>query len=114
MQEIFNFVVQHWQVILSVVLFVASLVVAIVRKKPINSYLAFLFDCCVQSINLVEKLCKLEAPELKGQDKLDLCVDYVLGCLKEAYPGIEASRYKSIVIKTIENILDTPQKKGGK
>lgn len=108
MQLFVTFLVEHWQLILSGLLAVISVVVAILRKKPVNSLDAEIYKLVVNAI------LKTEAEDFDDPKiKLAYAVQLVLDWLRVKYPGLDAKRYASMITYRIEEILYTPTKKGG-
>ena len=54
MQEIFSFLKEYWQLIVAAMVFIVSVVIAIVRKRPINEICTHLYQWCIMAINAVE------------------------------------------------------------
>lgn len=106
MQEVFDFVLSHYEAILSVVTLIVSIVVFILRKKPVDSIMTAIYLAAVEAINFSE------ATDLKGVEKLRYCVGMVEASLKRTYPGINPITYYGYIVDVIEGILSTPQKKG--
>lgn len=106
MQEIFNFLRENWQVIASVITLIISVVVAIIRKKPVDTIFSAIFKCSLEAVK------EAENTGLKGLEKLRYCVGLVEACLKANYPNINPISYYGYIVDVIEDILTTPQKKG--
>lgn len=105
MREIFNFIYSHYEAILSVLTFVISVVILILRKKPVNNILVDINAYIFQGVLLAEKT------DLKGNDKLNYAFNYVVDHLLADYPTLDISRYHKVILNGIELILSTPQKK---
>lgn len=106
MQEIFKFFQQYWQVVLGAILFVVSLIIAIIRKKPFVDIYSHLYACCLAAVNIAEKTA------FKGSDKLDFALGIVYKFLEDVFPNVKGSQYEHTIKVIIEQILTTPQKKG--
>lgn len=105
MQEVFNFILSHWETLLSVVMFILSVVVFIIRKKPVSDVQSVIFKGCLDAIKLAE------CGDKKGKDKLDAALLYVCQYLNSYYPSIDTGKYFNYICSVIEDILSTPQKK---
>lgn len=108
MQEVYRFICAHWETILSILLTIGSVIVFILRKKPVNALLYDLTEACIMAVKVVE------LTELKGLDKLNKAVEIVNKYITIHYPDLDINNYRSIIVSIIENILSTPQKKGEK
>lgn len=106
MREIFNWIFQNWRLVLEGVLLIASVVILIIKKKPINSIITAIYCASVEAIKVAE------LSDYKGKDKLNYCVGIVNASLKHSFPDLEVGTYYHLIVKTIEEILSTPQKKG--
>lgn len=109
MQEIFNFIRENWQVIVSVITLIVSVVIAIVRKKPVTDIYSHILAWTIQAVKIAENT------GLKGDEKLD----YALGFIVEAFHSYYGKDTKlpcslAYIENLVEQVLDTPQKKGGK
>lgn len=107
MIDILNFMKEHWQLILAVVLFVLSFILQLLKKKPISDIETSIYHYCIQAILCVEQ------SDLKGVAKLDSAVMLVSKWLNAQYPNLDTGVYFNLIKKIIEKILETPQKKGG-
>ena len=105
MQEVFNFIISHYEAILSVLTLIISVVVFIIRKKPVSDVQSIIYAGCIQAIKLAE------AGDKKGKDKLDAAVMYVAQYLNDYYPSLDTGKYLNYIAGVIEVILSTPQKK---
>ena len=107
MQEVFNFIFRHLETILTCTLIVLSIILLIVRKKPVSSVLGHIYAIATQCI------CNVEDAGIVGSNaKKQLCIKLVKEMLKIQFPDIDADRYDGIIGDIIENILNTPHKKG--
>lgn len=116
MQEIFKFLQLYWQVVLGVILFVVSFIIAIIRKKPVSDVLSSIYAFAVSAVIEAEGM-KVSADgssfsSLNGKDKLSYAVNAVLSALHQVFPALDVKKYKPLVIDVIEELLTTPQKKG--
>ena len=110
MQEIFNFLKNNWQLIVGVLTFIASVIVAAIRKKPVNDVLSCIYMAAVKAVNSVETI-KVNGEPVSGKDKLNGALYMVARALEADFPNIQVSKYYSLIVSVIENILTTPQKK---
>lgn len=106
MQEIFNFLKENWQLIAAVITLIISVVIAIIRKRPVESIYADLYDVAIDACIEAEKSAN------KGVDKMCAAVSYACNKLSAIYPGINVNKYMTLIAVLIERILTTPQKKG--
>lgn len=106
MREIFNFFSNHWELILSAILFVVSLITALFGKKSNQLISTLVYSIAPEAINAAEKT------GFKGVDKLNYCVGFIFQHLKDNVPGIKLNPYYGLIVSIIERILTTPQKKG--
>lgn len=101
-----DFICNHAEIIVAIVLVVVSFILTLVKKKPVNSIIATIFDLCIKAVNIVES-----SSVLGSDQKLAFALNLVHNFLEEMYPGIQSSQYDSVITKTIEEILSTPHKK---
>lgn len=106
MQEVYNFISSHYELIISGITLIISVVMFIIRKKPITDIYSQLYAWCIAAVNITEKT------NLKGQDKLFYAKDIVFNFIKDKYPKLSADYYNHVISVIIEQILATPQKKG--
>lgn len=71
MQEIFNFLKENWQLIAAVITLIVSVVVAIIRKKPVSDIAAeiAIFAC----YGIIDA----ERSGVPGEVKKARCIEYV-------------------------------------
>lgn len=103
MKEIFDFLKENWQLIAAIITLIISVVIALIRKKPVESIYADLYDVAIDACIEAEKSAD------KGVDKLCKAVGYACNKLNTIYPGINANKYMSLIALLIERILTTPQ-----
>ena len=109
MQDLYNFICAHYETIISVVLTIISVVVFILRKKPLNDVSTNLYKWCIEAINSVE------SSNIDGSShKLNTAIRLVRYAFERYYIGYNFSNYEKIAESYIESILSTPQKKGEK
>lgn len=102
----FDFIKNHYELIGSILLVLASFILMLIKKKPVNSLTSTIYDLAIKAVNLVE------ASNVVGSnEKLAFALKLVHTFLEEIYPGINASQYDTVIINTIEEILTTPHKK---
>lgn len=107
MDEISKFLVNNWQMLLSAVLVIISVVVSAIQKKPITSITSEIYQLVCKAV------LKVEEEGVKGaEQKRGLATMQVLDQLKSIYPKIDAKKYVSYIHLVIEDVLSTPQKKG--
>lgn len=102
----FEFIKNHYELIGACLLLVASVLINLFKKRPVNSLMQVIYDYAIKAIKIVE-----DSNVVGSSEKLALALKLVHTFLEETYPGIKLSSYDSLIIKTIEEILETPQKK---
>lgn len=107
-----DFLRENWKLILEAVVLIASVILLIVKKKPVK-----VLEGVINLLNryVVSAINEAEATGLKGSDKKKYCHDILIG-FAAASLGFDQERtnrlYGEYVDVLIENILSTPQKKG--
>lgn len=106
MEKILKFCLENYRLILDLLSILIVIVFFIIKKKPVNSILEAIYQCCLLGI--------LESEEtgLKGKAKLNYAVDLVNKWLTSRFPKLDFNKYRYLIVNTIEIILSTPQKKG--
>lgn len=111
MDVILKFVCDHSHVIIESVLTIAVLFVTIFKKKVI---LKDTFEIVL--LTLPDLINQAETLKLKGSDKFSYvfnkCVLLIQGITHKKASQI-IDEYSALINEAIENILSTPQKKGG-
>lgn len=107
MQEIFSLIKANWELITGIICLIISVIVSIIRKRPVNDIFSYLYPFCIEAVSTVEKSSILGADQ-----KLNAGISYVVERLRVTFPGIRAEKYLEIIASIIEAILSTPQKKG--
>lgn len=111
MQEVFNFIFSHLEAILSVVTLIISVVVFIVRKKPVlvGDYIkTVILNKLPTFINYAEN------SNFKGDEKCSFALTFLFDELeKDGYGSYSylLHTYYEFARKSLEDILSTPQKK---
>lgn len=105
-----EFLQTYWREIVEVVLLLATFLVALCKKKVkvYDSVSDLVLNILPGAINLAER----ELGAGNGKDKLNFVLNFVEEWLKTNYPEAKFASYKSLIIKQVEAILATPQKKG--
>lgn len=115
MQIIIQWIVDNWQLVASVLLFVLSFILQLIKKKPtqvIDGVREDIFKWCVAAVSFVEN------SGIKGSsEKLDAAIKYVYqNFLDKYYPHEDNAQsffyiqYSEMARRYIEAILSTPQK----
>lgn len=121
MQEFGKFIVDNWKIILEVILLILSVVLFILKKKPVkvvDSVKTFIVRALPTFINSAEKYVDVFEPTRKitGEEKMRMvlhdCYTFMIDEL--GVPQEDLCIYTSWLREAIEDILDTPQKKGEK
>ena len=104
-----DFFLSYWREVLEVVVLLTTLILWIIRKKPVN-----IIDTCKELICLVLPAFIREAETLftNGKEKLDFVIDKTVKFLQSSYPDIKmTSDVLKFIKDQVENILSTPVKK---
>lgn len=110
MEVIKNIFINYWLLIVAAIIFILSFILQLFKKKPINSILDDIYKFAILAINETE-LYSMVDPNVKGESKLVMAVEYVLKWLQALYPDLNVNQYAGYVKDIIESILTTPQKK---
>lgn len=107
-----EFLIEYWRDILSIVVMLTTLVLWLVRKKPVK-----VIDTIKESILRLLPYCISEAEKLTGvtgADKKAFALDMISAYLKEfiSCGDDELKTYLQFASEQVEVILSTPQKKG--
>lgn len=105
---VIDFIVKYWDIIVSLVMVIASLVLALIKKKPVlnemDNILLKVLDKLPEWINSAETL--------KGADvKKSLVLESVKKYVSNEFSVILPQSYIDFIGSKIEDILSTPQKK---
>lgn len=110
MERILKFVVNHWELVSSLLILIVTGVIQLFKKKPVtvvDSLKAVIMKIIPLAISATEINCVK-----KGSEKLDHCLDIVYGAVKDEITLSEFNKnYKKFVVDQIEMVLATPQKK---
>lgn len=107
---IWNFIKENWQLILEVAVLVVSVVMFLVRKKPVK-VVDSLKEVIVRILPALIVMAENQ-DGLKGSDKLKFVLDELKKVLTElGYSGDVLSQYLPFAAEQVEVILSTPQKK---
>ena len=106
MREIFNFLTDNWQYIVAVFTLVVSVIISLIRKRPVTDVYSAIYQWCLVAIEMAENT------DLKGSEKMD----YALGFVVQAFKARYGSNTKlpcslAYIEMQIEQILELPQKK---
>lgn len=110
MEFIKNLLINNWPLLVSVVIFILSFILQLLKKKPISSILDDIYRLAIIAVKEVEVFSMVD-PNCKGQVKLDMAIEYVLKWLNALYPDLNVNSYVGNAKNIIEDILTTPQKK---
>ena len=107
---VINFIKENWKLILEVLLLLVSVIMFLVRKKPVK-----VVDTLKETIvRILPALIVLAEKQdgLKGSDKLKFVLDELKKVLTDLGYGDEIlSQYLPFAAEQVEVILSTPQKK---
>lgn len=104
---VIDFIKENWQLIASVITLICSLVIFILKKKPVINEM----DCIL--LKVLEKLPSWisQAESLKGADvKKSLVIESVKKYVKSEFSYSLPDSYIALIDSYIEKILETPQK----
>lgn len=103
----------YWKEIVSVVLFIASVIIFIIRKKPFNIVNSLFFNLFLM---VMKAICVTEDNYKHGcllkEDKKDYCLSLVEKQFSTSYPELDFKDFLSTASQFVEAILSTPEKKG--
>lgn len=106
-----DFFKNYWQVVLDAILVIISIILFVKKKKPIE-----VIDTLKQLMTtwLPGVITSAEKSGLKGQDKLNYCINALYEVFVKDYLSYSdfLKRYRDYLVNQIEAILSTPQKKG--
>ena len=106
MDSFVNFIQNYWQVILAVITVILEIVLLIIKKRPLTEILD---NSAYKDLIILIKDAEAMYGEKNGQKKLE----YVLTAFCNL-KGINKDSWNYESVKAlIENVLETPQKKGG-
>lgn len=102
-----EFLQEYWHVLIRIVLLIIVTCVTLFKKKVkvVDTIKEQILAKLPDFVNMVEK-----NPHDPGT-KLDICVSAVNFWLNSIIPDFKIGSYDDFIIKNIENILSTPQKK---
>lgn len=111
MQEVIDFLSLYWREILEVILLIISVVVFIVKKKPVK-----VIDTVKECITRLLPYCIYEAEKQedlkgKGEKKKIFALSVLYKLLQEFGYEEVYDQYREYAAEQIEVILSTPQKK---
>lgn len=116
LKEIF---ITYWKPIVGAICVLVSFILLLVKKKPLNDIFSVIIPFVIKGIQYAED-CHYDDVWKKSDDKLQTAIAYVLVNLCDYY-GLERTaeninkfeRYRTLITMLIEEVLSTPQKKGG-
>ena len=107
MREILEILITYWKPIVGLLFTIAGFIIAIIKKKPISSIEADIYDFCYKAVIATE------ATGIKGSDnKKSFCINEVNKLLLKKYPTLDVDSYAYLISVTIEMFLIAPHKKG--
>lgn len=112
MSQVINFLVENWKIIAMVALCIFELVIFLVKKKPqvnLCDHIKSLVDEFAPSFIILA-----EMSGTTGSEKLSFVVKSLMDKIKKFVSSKDEDFWKSYIIKRVEAILSTPQKKEGK
>ena len=106
---ILEFLKEHYDLILGCLSFIISVVILIVKKRPVFNNMDAIKEDILEV--LPSLIVQVENPGF-GSGKKANVMELVKVYLEKKYHFYEFDTIKDFVGKAIENILETPQKKG--
>lgn len=108
-----DFIKAHYELVGSCVLLVLSLLLTLLKKKPVKVIDSVMTAICRVLPGLLTEAEKLFG-QGRGEDKLNWVLAQVCLYINETCPEVNFGLYREPVKVLIEDILSTPQKKGEK
>lgn len=107
MKIVIDFIVKYWDVITSLVLVIASIIIMLIKKKRVVNEMD---NIILEVLNRLPRWINA-AENLKGADiKKSLVLESAKKFVKDQYSMILPDGYISLIGSRIEEILSTPQK----
>lgn len=119
MQDFINWIVDNWQFVSSVAISIVGFILLFLRKrfKIVDSACEYLLSVIPAAVRYSEDKYKEIAENsmhIYSINKKEWALSYVKERFLRQFPSSNWSEYKSYVSFLIEDVLNTPQKKGGK
>lgn len=108
MEKVLYFIIHNWRDIAAVCVFIISVVIAIIRKKPSMNWLD---NILVYVEGLLPKLIRDAEVLSDGESKMALVLRSVQESVKKKYGITLSEEVLARVKEMVEEILSTPQKK---
>lgn len=106
MKDFAKLLITYYKPIVGLLFAIVGFVVAIIKKKPISSIEADIYDFCYKSVLATE------ATGIKGSDnKKSFCINEVNKLLLKKYPTLDVDSYNFLISVTIEMFLIAPHRK---
>lgn len=113
MNQVLDFIVENWKLILTILMLVIAFILALVRKKPKSDIISYVRSRLADFLPLA--INEVETPG-SGEYKKKLVTNLALKLVVDIYGRVltddETNFYTSIIENMIEKFLETPQKKG--
>ena len=107
MNGFIQLLITYWKPIVGLLFTIAGFIIVLVKKKPLNDILTDIYYASIQAVNYVEN-----SGVVGSVEKLSAAINFVNDELIKKYPTLNVYKYSKLIIKTIEDILATPHKKG--
>lgn len=111
MQSIINWLLDHWELVVSVGLFVLSFILQLLKKKPVevvSTILETIYKLVPKKVITFEKM----YGSGHGSDKKQSVINSVMSEIERCYSLNDAQRsiYQYYISDAIEKVLEAPQK----
>ena len=112
MQSIINWLLDHWELVVSVGLFVLSFILQLLKKKPVevvSTILETIYKLVPKKVITFEKMYGAG----HGSDKKQSVINSVMAEIERCYSLTDSQRsiYQYYISDAIEKVLEAPQKK---
>lgn len=115
MNDIIHILKNNWELIVSVLLFILSFILQLIKKKPvkvIDTVKQIILSYAPMAIRLAEQMYGLDHGDEKFKYAYQVICDAV-GQIVGIQPRKVPDMYDAYIKDVIEDVLNTPQKKGG-
>lgn len=106
--DILKFLINHYELILSIILVLTSFILALVKKKPVLNKIDEIYVYILEK--LPELISAVEVPK-QGETKKQTVLDLIKVLVAKEFNFYDWDHIKEFVSDAIEYILLTPQKK---
>lgn len=107
MNDFIQLLINYWKPIVGLLFTIVGFVIALIKKKPLNDILTDIYYASIKAVLYVEN-----SGVVGPENKLASAINFVNDELIKKYPTLDVYKYSKLIIKVIEDLLSTPQKKG--